>query len=399
MDQMKNIDIVALPAEEFKAHLDKVFNLMNAADIDYAIIRDNANLYYLTGRVFRGYIYLDAKTSGYAFGVKAPNNLSGDNLMYFRKPADFVEHVVAKFGAPETLAFELDSMAYSNVTRLAKSFGEIKVGNISGVMRQARSTKTAYELEKIRRSGVKHTHVYEQIPGLYQPGMSDIELQIEIERTSRLSGCLGQFRINGGDMEIFMGNVLTGENGDTPSPYDFAMGGQGLDPSIPVGANGTVIRRGATVMVDVNGNYTGYMTDMTRCFSLGTPDETVVRANELSIAICNAIAEAGRPGVEAKSLYELAANMAKEAGMEEYFMGYTSHAGFVGHGIGIEINEAPVIAPRSRDILAVGNVIAVEPKFVIPGFGAVGIENTYAVTENGPMECLTHAPENIINLD
>jgi len=96
MDQMKNIDIVALPAEEFKAHLDKVFNLMNAADIDYAIIRDNANLYYLTGRVFRGYIYLDAKTSGYAFGVKAPNNLSGDNLMYFRKPADFVEHVVAK---------------------------------------------------------------------------------------------------------------------------------------------------------------------------------------------------------------------------------------------------------------------------------------------------------------
>jgi Xaa-Pro aminopeptidase len=319
--------------------------------------------------------------------------------MYFRKPADFVEHVVAKFGAPETLAFELDSQAYSNVTRLAKSFGEIKVGNISGVMRQARSTKTAYELEKIRRSGVKHTHVYEQIPGLYQPGMSDIELQIEIERTSRLSGCLGQFRINGGDMEIFMGNVLTGENGDTPSPYDFAMGGQGLDPSIPVGANGTVIRRGATVMVDVNGNYTGYMTDMTRCFSLGTTDETVVRANELSIAICNAIAEAGRPGVEAKSLYELAANMAKEAGMEEYFMGYTSHAGFVGHGIGIEINEAPVIAPRSRDILAVGNVIAVEPKFVIPGFGAVGIENTYAVTENGPMECLTHAPENIINLD
>ncbi len=90
--------------------------------------------------------------------------------------------------------------------------------------------------------------------------------------------------------------------------------------------------------------------------------------------------------------------MAADAGMEEYFMGHRYHAGFVGHGVGIEVNELPVLAPRSRDILEAGNVIAVEPKFVIPGIGAVGIENTYIVRDSGGAERITDAPEDITPL-
>ena len=84
--------------------------------------------------------------------------------------------------------------------------------------------------------------------------------------------------------------------------------------------------------------------------------------------------------------------------MYDYFMGHHQKAGFVGHGLGIEINELPVIAPRSRDILEEGNVFALEPKFVIPEVGAVGIENTYAITD-GRAKCLTLAPEQIINFE
>ena len=89
--------------------------------------------------------------------------------------------------------------------------------------------------------------------------------------------------------------------------------------------------------------------------------------------------------------------MAVEAGLKEYFMGHRQKAGFVGHGLGIEINELPVIAPRSRDIIADGNVIAFEPKFVIPGVGAVGIENTYIIHADSA-ECVTSAPEELIDL-
>ena len=78
-------------------------------------------------------------------------------------------------------------------------------------------------------------------------------------------------------------------------------------------------------------------------------------------------------------------------------MGHRQQAGFIGHGVGIEVNEWPVIAPRSRHIIEKGNVIAIEPKFVIPGVGAVGIENTYVVTEEG-LECMTNFPEEITQL-
>lgn len=225
-----------------------------------------------------------------------------------------------------------------------------------------------------------------------------MELQVEIERVSRLEGCLGQFRISGDSMELYMGNVLVGDNADAPSPYDFAMGGAGLDPSLPVGANDSTIKPGNTVMVDMNGNYDGYMTDMTRVFALGDIDPLALKAHQCSLDIHRELTSMMRPGTPAKDLYARAEEIVRERELHPYYMGHRQHAGFIGHGVGIEINELPVIAPRSRDIIAEGNVIALEPKFVIPHTGAVGIENTYAVHADH-VECLTAAPEEISYFD
>lgn len=227
--------------------------------------------------------------------------------------------------------------------------------------------------------------------------MTDLELSVEIERESRLKGSRGIFRIFGQSMEIFGGSVLAGDNADTPSPYDFALGGGGLDTSLPVGANGTVLSDGMSVMVDMGGNFTGYMTDMTRVFSVGKLPDLAYRAHETSLEIQRRIAEAARPGTPASELYAIAVHTAAEAGLSEYFMGHRQQAGFVGHGIGIEINEMPVLAPRSKEILAEGMVFALEPKFVIPGVGAVGIENSFAVTAGG-LEKLTPMDEEIVPL-
>lgn len=105
-----------------------------------------------------------------------------------------------------------------------------------------------------------------------------------------------------------------------------------------------------------------------------------------------------KPGVKAKDLWEKAEQMVTERDLKAYYMGHRQHAGFIGHGVGIEINELPVIAPRSRDVLSEGNVIALEPKFVIPHVGAIGIENTYAIRA-GKVECLTNSPEEIVYFD
>lgn len=394
---MHNSDInrlQLLSEDELQLRLTMLRDLMSSADIDALLISSTANIYYLTGRVFCGYIFIPLAGMP-VYAVRRPSVLTGPNVEYIRKIEDLPLKLDCGFAS---LGVEMSSASYTTVCRFQKAFGNnISYVNASGILAEARSVKTDFEIEKIKVSGIKQTALYERIPHLYQPGMRDIDLQIEIERAARREGCLGQFRINGDDMELFMGNVLVGDNADSPSPYDFAMGGAGLDPSLPVGADGSLIRPGESIMVDVNGNFTGYMTDMTRCFSLRENlSDKALTAHQISIEICSTLAEMGHPGVEAKLLYEKAFSMAQDAGLENEFMGHRQHAGFVGHGLGIEINELPVIAPRSKSVLQAGNVIALEPKFVIPGVGAVGIENTYIVKADGPMECVTHAPKQIV---
>ena len=389
----KNINNMSLLGdEEQQRRLTPIRHLMATEGLDAILITDNANIYYLTGRVFDGLIYIPLSGPVVCF-VRRPLGLEGDGVVYIRKPEEMAATI--GLGVPATLGLELDVTAWSTVKRLAAIFPEAEIKNASALMRRARAVKTPVEIEKIRRSGIAQDRVYSRIPALYREGMTDIELQVEIERIARLDGCLGQFRISGDSMELFMGNVLVGANADMPSPYDFAMGGAGMDPSLPVGASGEEIKPGNTVMVDMNGNFTGYMTDMTRTFAVGHISDLAVKAHECSIAIHDALRREAIPGAEAKALYSRALEIVREAGLEHYFMGHRQHAGFIGHGVGIEINELPVIAPRSRDILAEGNVIALEPKFVIPATGAVGIENTYVVTDKG-LECLTNSPEGII---
>lgn len=393
---MKNL--LQIPVSETKNRSNNVASLMQEQGIDAILISDNANKFYISGRVYNGYTYISSNGDAIHF-IRRPVDLSGENVEYIHKPENIAEILNSKgIELPSSLGLELDLAPYSAVQRISKIFPNTKIVNASGIMRQVRSIKSEYEIELLKQSGVKHAKSYSQICDIYTIGMTDLKFQVEIERISRLNGCLGQFRISGDSMEIYMGNVICGENADSPSPYDFAMGGAGMHPSLPVGCNGTKIKPNMAIMVDVNGNYTGYTTDMSRVFSVGSLDELSIKAHECSRCICQELAAMGKPGIEAKALYHKAIEIVSENNLEHLFMGHRQKAGFIGHGVGIEINESPVIAPRSRDILAIGNVIALEPKFVIPGVGAVGIENTYVVTPNG-MECLTNAPEEIISLD
>lgn len=391
----EKLQLVLWHHDEYELRLSRMREAMSSAGIDAMLLSDNADLYYITGRVFAGYIYLPSQGMPVYF-VRRPVEMQGDGIVYIRKP----EEIPASVGMlpPSVLGLELDIIPYSATQRLMRLFPEARVENVSPLIRQVRAVKPPEALKMLRVSGAKHSYVYEQIPGLFHEGMSDYDLQIQIEYLSRREGCLGQFRISGDSMELYMGNILAGANADAPSPYDFAMGGAGMDPSLPVGANGTLIKPGTTVMVDVNGNYTGYMTDMTRVFALGSLPQLALKAHQCSIDIHRALAGMMRPGVEAKALWQKAENIAVEAGLKSYYMGHRQHAGFIGHGVGIEINELPVIAPRSRDLIAENNVIALEPKFVIPNVGAVGIENTYIVHSDS-VECITTAPEEIIYFD
>ena len=385
----------------FKSEIDlrrnKIADSLKSKGIDAILICDNANLFYTSSRVFSGFTYITANGEELFF-VRRPVGLKGDCTVYIRKVENIAEELGKRgIAIPARLAVELDTTPYNEVKRYEAAFAGSEIVDGSAIMRAARAVKTDFEVEQLRKCGIRHAESYHRINKVYREVMSDIELQIEIERVLRLEGSLGQFRISGRSMEIFMGNLLVGDNADNPTPYDFAMGGAGLSSSLPVGSNGTLIKRGNSVMVDMCGNFNGYMTDMTRTFRCGEISDLAKQAHQLSIDICHTLATEFHAGSRAADLYEKAMEMAVAAHLDDYFMGHAQKAGFVGHGVGIEVNEMPVLAPRSKDILQYNNVIAIEPKFVIPEVGAVGIENTYVVRETH-LECLTNFPEQISEL-
>lgn len=382
---------------ELKIRRDKIRSLMAQQGIDAALITCNTNLIYTNGSVISGYLYLPLHSPALLF-YKRPNNITGEHAFAIRKPEQIVDLLKEQgLPLPAKIMLEGDELPYTEYCRLAKLFPEAQVVNGTPLIRQARSIKTSIEIELFRRSGIAHAKAYDLIPTVYRPGMTDLEFSIEIERLMRLQGCLGIFRVFGRSMEIFMGSVLTGDNAGYPSPYDFALGGQGLDPALPGGANKTPLKEGQSVMVDLGGNFNGYMGDMSRVYSIGQLPEEAYAAHQVCLDIQETIAATAGPGVPCEELYNTAIEMVTAAGFADKFMGTQQQAKFIGHGIGLEINEAPVIAPRMKQELEPGMVFALEPKIVIPGVGPVGIENSWVVTNEG-IEKLTNCNEEIIEL-
>ncbi|WP_373758743.1 M24 family metallopeptidase [Bacteroides heparinolyticus] len=383
---------------ELKLRRDKIRSLMAQHEIDAALITCNVNLIYTYGRVVSGYLYLPLHAPARLF-IKRPNNMVGEYVHPIRKPEQLPELLMeCGLSIPSKLMLEGDELTFTEYNRLAACFPQTEVVPCgTSLIRKARSIKTDMEIEMFRRSGIAHAKAYEQIPSVYQPGMTDRQLSVEIERLMRLEGGLGIFRTFGQSMEIFMGSLLAGDNAMNPSPYDFALGGRGLDPSIPIGVDGSLLQPGQSFMVDMGGNFYGYMGDMSRVFSIGRLPEKAYAAHQTCLEIQEAVAEKAKPGVVCEDLYNIAINMVTKAGFADNFMGTTQKAKFIGHGIGLEINEMPVLAPRMKQELEPGMVFALEPKIVLPGIGPVGIENSWAVTEEG-VEKLTLCKEEIVEV-
>ena len=375
----------------------RIQQAMRQEEADGCLLTMNMNLYYVSGQVFNGYFYLPAEGRPYWF-VKRLTIPETNQVHVIRKPEqipDFFRDL--NLAMPRKLLLEADELSYNEYIRLQHVFRAEATGNASALIRHIRMIKTPWEIEQMRISARKHEAVYREIPACYRPGMRDIELQIEIEKRMRVHGSLGYFRAFGSNMDIFMGSLLAGENAGEPSPFDFALGGTGMHASGPLGANGTLLEEGTTVMADMSGNYTAYQTDMTRVFSIGKLPDRAYRVHRVALEIQARMERAAKPGVPCAELYRDALAMAGQEGLEDCFMGTRFQAKFVGHGVGLEINELPVLTTRSKDILQPGMTFAFEPKFVLAGIGAVGIENTFLVTDSG-VEKMTLLDENITEL-
>jgi Xaa-Pro aminopeptidase len=267
--------------------------------------------------------------------------------------------------------------------------------DISLLNRQLRSVKSPAELELLRRSGTSLCAVFAEVPQFLTPGMREIDLAAEFEYRLRKAGSEGYVRMRAFNQELFQGLAVSA-GGPSFGFFDGAVTGRGLSSASPHGASQEILERNTPILLDYTGVFQGYITDMTRIFVLGELDDELTHAFEVSLSIQEMLCASLKPGAICEDLFLQAAEMAAKAGLKDNFMGMPGEqARFVGHGVGLELDEFPVLAQGFKMPLKQGQTVAIEPKFVFPERGVIGIENTFAVTADGG-ERLTELPDSIV---
>ena len=295
-----------------------------------------------------------------------------------------------------TIGLELDVLPARLFLGYQRRLSDHQLGDCSPAVRRVRARKSDWELARMRAAAEQVRQGAEAVPGLLRAGTLESQVQLEVERVLRLAGHQGQLRFRGFNQEMHYGQVLAGPSGAVPGYSDSPLCGPGPNPVLGKGPDGHVLAPGDPVIADLVGGHDGWLADQTRTFGVGRVDADLRAAHDCAVSILRAVEAEIRPGTPASSLYDLAEGIALDAGLDDHFMGAgAQRVRFLGHGVGMEIDELPVLAPGFDEPLEPGNVIAVEPKFVFPGRGAVGIENMYAVTADG-FETMTTAPEELI---
>ncbi len=255
--------------------------------------------------------------------------------------------------------------------------------DISAENRQVRSVKSAFELDQLRLSGTSLSSVFTMVPEFLKTGMRELDLAAEFEYRLRKIGNEGYVRMRAFNQEIY-GGLAVSSGGTSYGFFDGAVTGKGLSNASPHGASREILCENSPIMIDFTGVFNGYITDMTRIFVIGTLDPELQQAFDLALQIQDHLQRNLKPGAICEELFAQAGEIANSGGLGAYFMGMPGEqAKFVGHGVGLELDEFPVLAQGFKVPLQEGHVIAIEPKFVFPGRGVIGIENTFAVTDNG----------------
>ena len=383
-----------VPKEELAGRLGAFRARMELKSPDWrlALIVGKVNLFYFTGTMQEG-VLLIPRDDDAVFWVRRSYERAVDESQFpMIKPMDSYRDIQPPAeGFADVVHVETELMPVAMLQRLRRYFLFSDVQPLDAQIAYVRSIKSDYELERIRESGIRHAKVLEQrLPAVLREGMSEADLCALIFGMMLEEGYQGITRFAMFDTEIVLGQMGFGENSIYPAYFNGPGGSLGMSPAAPIlGSRERKLKAGDLVFADIGFGFEGYHTDktMTYVFKGKLPEEAVMLHNRC-LAIQDEIASLLKPGAVPSRIYESVMGKLCAAFLIN-FMGYkTRKAKFLGHGIGLVIDEYPVIASGFDEPLQEGMTIALEPKCGVAGVGMVGIENTFLVTEQGGV-CLT----------
>jgi len=386
--------------KEILRRLERFQEELRLHDMDGALIVQKNDLYYLSGTDQDAHLWVPAAGEPMLMVRRSMDRAEKDacirTIVPLRGFSDLSELVKEGMGRlPSTLGLEMDVIPAAFYFHYQRYFKGTTLTDVSPLIRSIRMIKSDYEVSRIAEAAEMADRMFEAVPGCLVEGMTEMDLAARIEACYRQMGHPGVIRTRGFNMECIYGQIMSGANGAVASNSPGPTGGKGPGAFDSQGACRDRIRPHEPIIIDYAANREGYVADQTRIFSMGVLDDSFLRTHDAMLRIQDAVAEEGRAGVRAGDLYALALRMAKESGFQEGFMGYPDPVPFVGHGVGLDIDEWPVIGRGSETLLKEGMTLALEPKVVMPGKGVVGIENTWVVTREG-MKKLNRFPDGVV---
>lgn len=392
------------PLSELKQRTETIQQLLQQDGLDGAILVQNSDLFYFTGSIQRGLCYLPAEGEPLYLVIKDFGRARMESGLRHVVNIDSLNELPGllneyELKQPQRLGMELDVLPVRQYQRYLNILSVPEVVDVSPLIRQVRAIKSDYEISVMQDCAVLANKIHEHAKEVIAVGKTDIEIAAELEFFARKEGHQGIIRFRAFNAEIYFGHVFSGSDGAVPAYLDAPLGGLGLTPAVGQGASYKSIASGEPIIIDFIAAFDGYLVDQTRTFSLGPVSEKLKQAYADMLQVQQNLCEIARPGMVWGEVYRQCYEMAVKLGYKDSFMGAAgAQVSFIGHGIGIEVDEYPFIAKGfDRQVLEENMTFAFEPKAVFPGLGAVGVENTWRVTHNG-LSRLTFANENLAEL-
>jgi Xaa-Pro dipeptidase len=283
------------------------------------------------------------------------------------------------------LGIEQDVLPYRLVESLKKNLEGVKLENLSPIVLKQRLVKDDEELACIRKAVELWEKGHEAIMETLAVGVAEYEVAATMEYAARRGGGDGMVWPRRWDSHLPAGGIVaSGPNAWVVSGEAMTVTGVGLSQALPWGPSSRRLEAGDLVVVDFTLSYEGYHCDMTRTYCVGAPNQEQMNLWERLLELHLQVVDEVRPGVTGEDLYLVAKRLAEDMGLIDNFMGVGSERGsYIGHSIGLELDEWPVLGAGYHEPLPVGAVITIEPKFMVPGQGAVMVEDDIVVTPSG----------------
>lgn len=390
--------VILTPKEELERRLLSFRILMEREGIDACFLHYKVDYYYFSGTMQDALMYIPRESNPILFVKReierAKRESQIENILPFKSYSD-VRDLLPSL---RRVGLQLDVLPFKEFIKFKEVFDGPEFVDCSPLIRELRMRKSEFEIMLLKRASMIQKSVYDYAKSIIREGMSEIELGGLLEAYAKTLGHEGLLRMRSLNYEAYSWHILSGESGSVVSQSDSPMGGYGLSPAFPVGASRKRIRKGEPILIDFGVSYHGYHVDKTRVFALGSIPEKFVLAQRVSIEIEKRILDMIPKGLKSKDLFELSLRIAEDSGFGKFFLGYgKDKVKFLAHGVGLELSEPPYIAKNHDYRIEEGSVLAIEPKFVFPGEGACGVENTVLV-KNGICEILTDSEEDIVIL-